>query len=80
MIIPFPTPERRLVQRVERLISQAHANRFHQVTISRDVHEPIREWERLVERLDDGDQVRVIHITHHDILLSWRLPTTGLAS
>ncbi|WP_110599881.1 DUF1654 domain-containing protein [Salinicola lusitanus] len=80
MIIPFPTPERRLVRRIEQLISRAQANHFHQVTISRGTHEPIHEWERLVEQFDDSDQVRVIHITHHDILLSWRLPTTGLAS
>ncbi|KAA0019226.1 DUF1654 domain-containing protein [Salinicola corii] len=80
MIIPFPTPEKRLARRIEQLISEARANHSHQVTISRGENEPIREWERLVEQFDDNDQIRVIHITHHDVLLNWRLPTAGLAS
>lgn len=80
MIIPFPTPEKRLARRVEQLISQAHNNRYRQVTISRAENEPIHAWERLIEQFDDDDRIRVIHITHHDVLLNWRLPSTGLAS
>jgi len=80
MVIPFPTPETRLRRRVEKLISMAHANRRHQVTISRGESEPFGAWERLVEQLDDNDRIHVIYITHHDVLLNWCSPTSGLAS
>ncbi|MEC8917091.1 MAG: DUF1654 domain-containing protein [Pseudomonadota bacterium] len=80
MVIPFPTPEARLVRRAEKLISLAHANRRHQVTISRGDEEPVDAWERLVEQFEDSDSIRVIHITRHDVLLNWRSPTSGLAS
>jgi uncharacterized protein (UPF0548 family) len=80
MVISFPTPEARLRRRVEKLISVAHANRRHQVTISRGKGEPVNVWERLVEQFDDNDRVHVIHITRHDVLLNWCSPTSGIAS
>lgn len=80
MIIPFPTPEQRISRRVKKLISAAHANHRHQVTVSRVESESSMAWERLIDQFDGSDDINVIYITHQDVLLNWRRSKTDMVS